>query len=204
MKAEELLSYVDARLKNGDYQVRFELGEPYENGTDERIKQVVSRAVTLFEETFLLGETIDILIKDWLDIDAGLGDTATEYIYDLLKNLNMSTIIYTNVTEDIDPQGKPFKCEQKLRATAVSAPLLQAAYTSILEGIANYEQGRSPAVRQDVFFISLKRGILFYMYDDRGCLVVSATNELPKHLYRKYNEWLDNFYRAGFDALYQN
>ena len=49
---EKVLKYIESDFPNlySDLHLRFELGAPYKNGTEERINQVITRVTTLFEE----------------------------------------------------------------------------------------------------------------------------------------------------------
>lgn len=45
--------------------------------------------------------------------------------------------------------------------------------------------------------------MVFYMYDDRGCLVNSNKNDQLVHLYHKYNQWLVDYWREDFDRMFK-
>jgi hypothetical protein len=40
------------------------------------------------------------------------------------------------------------------------------------------------------------------MYDDRGCLVFADHPSRIVHLYRKYNDWIVDYWRDTIDALF--
>ena len=85
---EKILKYIDSNFPNltSELHLRFELGEPYENGTEERINQVVTRVTTLFEEVFKPDDFIYLYIKDWeVTEDIMFGNNTPEYLYDLLQ-----------------------------------------------------------------------------------------------------------------------
>jgi hypothetical protein len=64
---EKILKYIESNFSNltSDLHLRFELGDPYKNGTEERINQVVTRVTTLFEDVFKPDDFIYLYIKDW-------------------------------------------------------------------------------------------------------------------------------------------
>lgn len=64
---EKILKYIDSNFPNltSELHLRFELGEKYENGTEDRINQVVTRVTALFEEVFKPDDSIYIYLKDW-------------------------------------------------------------------------------------------------------------------------------------------
>lgn len=89
---EKILKYIDSNFPNltGELRIRFELDEPHENGTKERINQVITRVTTLFEKVFKPDDFIYVHIKDWeVTEDIRFGNTTPEYLYDLLSKLNI-------------------------------------------------------------------------------------------------------------------
>src|SRR3954452_2893913 len=102
---ERIFKYIERNFPNltSDVHLRFELGEPFENGSDERINQVVTRVTTLFEEVFHPEDYIYVYIKDWeIKEDIMFGDTTPEYLYDLLKGQNIEVETLFNLDEDYD------------------------------------------------------------------------------------------------------
>ncbi|MCM3725086.1 DUF3885 domain-containing protein [Neobacillus cucumis] len=43
----------------------------------------------------------------------------------------------------------------------------------------------------DVFFVNIKKDIIFFVYDDRGCEVIAREAEQIRPLYEKYNDWVE-------------
>ncbi|WHY66826.1 DUF3885 domain-containing protein [Neobacillus sp. SuZ13] len=204
---EKILKYIDNNFPNltSDVHLRFELGEPYENGTNERINQVVTRVTTLFEEVFKPDDFIYVYIKDWeVTEDIMFGKTTPEYVYDLLSNLNIEEEILFDIDEDYDDiTGQTIEIKNEYKVKIVYSQLKSITYKEILEGIGNYEQGREPSIGQSVYFISTEKGIIFHMYDDRGCLIHSNEVEKLVHLYHKYNNWLVDYWRDYIDSIFK-
>ena len=104
MKAE-LLEYLKNKFPDLTHQihVRFELGEPFENGTDERLNQVYFRVNTIFKSLFKEEDSIYLLIKDWQEDDSMYGNTTPNYLYELLDNTTIESEFATELMEDEDP-----------------------------------------------------------------------------------------------------
>ncbi|MCW8799616.1 MAG: hypothetical protein OQK71_01695, partial [Desulfobacter sp.] len=68
-----------------DIHIRFELGEPFENGSKKRLDQVNHRINKIFNATFNKEDDIYILIKDWEDDDVMFGNTTPNYLYEILR-----------------------------------------------------------------------------------------------------------------------
>ena len=205
---EKIMKYIDNNFPNlsGEVHLRFELGEPYENGTDERINQVVTRVTTLFDEVFKPDDFINIYIKDWdTTDDIMFGNTTPEYLYDLLNKQDMKEEILFELDEDEDElTGETIEIKNEYKVKFVYAQLKSIPYKEILRGIGNYEQGREPSIGQAVYFISTEKNIVFNMYDDRGCIIHANEVEKLIPLYQTYNDWLVDYWRDYFDSIFKN
>lgn len=187
-----------------DINIRFELGEPFSNGSDERINQVNLRVTTLFEEIFEKDDLIYLYIKDLEeDIDVMFGNTTPNYLYELINYHKLYETIMYEHDEDEDDKGNAIQVERQYKVKILSSPLSSIPYKEILYGIANYEQGREPSIGQKVYFINTNKNIIFNMYDDRGCIIFSKNKESLKYLYDNYNEWLVDYWREFFDNLFK-
>ena len=205
---EKIMRYIDNNFPNlsGEVHLRFELGEPHENGTDARINQVVTRVITLFDEVFKPDDFINIYIKDWdTTDDIMFGNSTPEYLYDLLSKQDMEEDILFDLDEDEDElTGETIEIRNEYKVKFVSAQLKSIPYKEILKGIGNYEQGREPSIGQAVYFISTEKNIVFNMYDDRGCIIHSNEVEKLIPLYHTYNDWLVDYWRDYFDSIFKN
>ncbi|MEB2299957.1 DUF3885 domain-containing protein [Lysinibacillus xylanilyticus] len=201
------MKYIDSNFPNltSELHLRFELGKPYENGTEDRFNQVVTRVTTLFEEVFKPDDSIYIYIKDWeITEDIMFGNTTPEYLYDLLCDQNIEEETLYDIDEDYDEvTGQTIEVKNEYKVKFVYSQLKSVPYQKILEGIGNYEQGRKPSIGQSVYFISIDKGLLFHMYDDRGCLIHSKGIEKLLPLYHTYNNWLVDYWREDFDSIFK-
>ncbi|MDQ0060011.1 DUF3885 domain-containing protein [Paenibacillus harenae] len=184
--------------------IRFELGEPYRNGSKRRINQVNKRVKTLFEELFKPTDTIYVLIKDWGSYeDPMFGNTTPEYLYELFKGITMEETTLYDIDEDEDEDGNNIEVKIEYKFKVLSGVVSSIPYKEIFEGISHYEQGREPSIGQRVFFLSQEKDILFHMYDDRGCIAHAVSKEHLSALYVKYNDWIVNYWREYFDGIFK-
>ncbi|WP_025028529.1 DUF3885 domain-containing protein [Caldalkalibacillus mannanilyticus] len=202
---EKLFTYIVAKCPNLslDAHLRFELGEPYENGTEERIQQVVKRVCRLFEEVFNPNDYVYIYIKDWETEDIMFGNTTPDYIYELLREHILEEETLYELDEDYDESGEVVEIKKEYKVKISYAMVNSIPYKEILEGIGNYEQGREPSISQSVFFICPSKDIIFHMYDDRGCTIDSDHSDKLDFLYHKYNDWLVDYWREYFDSIFK-
>lgn len=205
---QEIFEYIDNNFPNfeSDIHIRFELGEPFRNGSKRRIKQVNKRVVKIFEETFNQNDFIYVLIKDWGDQnDPMFGNTTSKYIYKLMNGqiIEERTLFEVDEDEDEDDEGKRLEIKHEYQVKVSAGLVSTFPYIEILEGISHYEQGREPSIGQSVYFISKDKDIIFYMYDDRGCIIHASSKDQLRPLYFKYNDWIVNYHREYFDNLFK-
>ncbi|MGF7050640.1 hypothetical protein J2T13_005190 [Paenibacillus sp. DS2015] len=203
---QELLKYTDTNFPNfgSDIHLRFELGEPFRNGSNRRLKYVNQRVVTIFEEIFHQNDLIYVCIKDWGNReDPMFGNTTPDYIYELLNGIKMEEDTLFDLDEDEDDDGNTIEIKNEYQIKVLTGISSSIPYREILKGISYYEQGREPSIGQRIYFVSIDKGMVFNMYDDRGCIVHANSKEKLRHLYTRYNDWLVNYWREYFDSLFK-
>ncbi len=189
---------------DGDIHVRYELGEPFDNGTDERLAQVNYRATSILEACFRPQDQLLILINDFQGEaeDPMFGNTTPHYLYELIGGSVLGRADERMVGR-LDTDLTKWEPEYNFRQLLIPTCLEEIRYKQILAGIANYEQGREPSIGQQVWFISTERDIAYYMYDDRGCIVFSDSTGEIRHLYEQFNEWLVDDWRDSIDKMFR-
>jgi hypothetical protein len=169
------------------YHLRFELGDPYENGTKKRVNQSTKRATELFENHIGENSEIYLIIYDFGD---DMFARTPSQIYDLLKSENIKTeqfvenlaIRYFDHEDNIERErGKLTICKAKRN---------EIKYSEIFNGIANTEMGFTPTIHQLVYFFQPTTKKWFWMYDDRGCLMFSDKTSDLKHNLIKFDNWI--------------
>jgi len=202
-----IFEYIEENFPSffSDTYLRFELGEPYENGTDLRINQVINRVTTLFEEVFKKDDIIYVYIKDWEESeDIMFGNTTPNYLYELINHLESQDIKLYDYDEDINAEGKSTDIKIPYKLKILKSKVSSIPFNEILTGIANYEQGREPSIGQRVYFINTEANVIFNMYDDRGCIILSKEKKNLSHLYLKYYNWLVDYGRTDMDNIFMN
>ncbi|HEO8421979.1 DUF3885 domain-containing protein [Niallia sp. FSL W8-0635] len=56
----------------------------------------------------------------------------------------------------------------------------------------------------DIFLINVTKNIIFFIYDDRGCEVIAENIETLHPLYRKYRDWVDEYYLEKIEGLFSS
>ncbi|WP_442955953.1 DUF3885 domain-containing protein [Paenibacillus sp. MMO-58] len=204
---QDIYSYLKYKFPEyrSDINVRFELGEPYRNGSKRRIAQVNKRVNTIFEELFKPTDFIYVLIKDWGPYeDIMFGNPTPDYLYELLQERTMEEDTLFEIDEDEDEDGNTTEVKNQYQFKVISGLVSSIPYKKILEGISHYEQGRKPSIGQRVYFLSQDKDILFHMYDDRGCIAHAISIGSLKTLYLKYNDWIVDYWREYIDGIFKD
>ncbi|MFD2786797.1 DUF3885 domain-containing protein [Hymenobacter rubripertinctus] len=61
-----------------------------------------------------------------------------------------------------------------------------------------------PTIRGPLYFFNQTRGLIFYMYDDRGLVISSTSPETVWPFYQNYNDWILDYDRRKIDELFIN
>jgi hypothetical protein len=72
----------------------------------------------------------------------------------------------------------------------------------VLESIENADFMRKPSSNGRIYLYNKTKGILFHMYDDRGCDVFSSDKSTLLPLYHQHRKWILDFNRYEIDSLF--
>ena len=75
-------------------------------------------------------------------------------------------------------------------------------YGVILQGIANADRARYPAIRGRVYFINRRTNVIMHMYDDRGLDIIAQSKDALDGLYGNFNDWILDHDRARVDLTF--
>jgi len=151
---KEIQDYLNDKFPDywNDINIRFELGEPYRNGSKRRIIQVNKRVNTIFEELFKPTDLIYLIIKDWGAYeDPMFGNTTPEYLDELLQGKILEEEVLFDIDEDKDEEGNSIEIKNEYRFRVFEGLVSSIPYKKIFEGISHYEQGREPSIGQRVY-----------------------------------------------------
>ncbi|MTI41967.1 DUF3885 domain-containing protein [Fulvivirga lutimaris] len=171
--------------RNLKFHLRFELGDPFDNETPERVEQATNRATELFENHIEDSE-LYILTYDFGD---DMFARTPAYIYELLNKSELKKEEFQEslatryfVGEEVERENGQLNIYHGSRSSF--------DYKSIFNGIANTEMGFVPTIHQLVYFFQPNTNRWFWMYDDRGCLMFSNEPTDLLNNYRKFDGWI--------------
>lgn len=178
--------------------IRFDLGGEDNNEKKERVVQAATRASTLWEEIFPDKEAqITVLAYDYL-----YADEYTKPQGILRKFLpkesfeELYNAVETRIVSDEDEDDRVRVIIGNIHVKDIDAPAL-------FRSIANTEMDFSPALFARMFFIDQSRNILFYMYDDRGCVVEAQSATQLQPLYEARKSWILEDYEEKMERYFQ-
>jgi len=177
----------------GKIGLRFELGDDFKNGTEERIENSVSKAKVLFNNAFDKSDKIWFLCYNYLGPD--LFGEPTDYFYQLFPNNIFLSFYHSKETVttsffETNEHGESIPEQTEALITIGLLQINQIKIDPIFRGIANREMGFKPDISQSVFFFDFQSDKGFHMYDDRGCFVWSNTPKEIKTLFEERKDWL--------------
>ncbi|MDX6748185.1 DUF3885 domain-containing protein [Polaribacter sp. PL03] len=206
---EQELNYLGSNIEITDFNtiergliffLRFELGDPFENGTKERVNQATKRASELFESHFEKDTELYTIIYDFGD---DMFAETPNHIYELLKSENIQTQQFEEnlATRYFDDEDNIERIKGKLTICKVEKNGIN--YQEIFNGIANTEMGFSPTIHQLVYFFQPKTKKWFWMYDDRGCLMFSNETDDLKSNILKFDKWIVESQREVMEKQFE-
>ncbi len=182
------------------YHLRFELGDPFKNGTKKRVNRATKRATELFENYIDRNSNVYLIIYDFID---DLFARTPNHIYSLLESKdiisskfeeNLALRYFSNADEIERTKGK---------LSIYFANRDKVQYSAIFNGIANTEMGFSPTIHQLVYFFQPESKKWFWMYDDRGCLMFSEESSDLKPKLERYSTWVVESQRTEMENQFE-
>ncbi|MEK7432769.1 MAG: DUF3885 domain-containing protein [Cyanobacteriota bacterium] len=165
-------------IQKGGLYLRFDLGDKYENKGVERVNKATIKALEIFNSIFNNKEQEIWLLVNQFE-ENNILKNSNKYLHKQIKNYFFK-------------EFREFEFEDIIiNQIFIKIKLNNLNYENILNGIANREMGFMPIIGQIVYFIEPQKDIIFYMYDDRGCLVISNKVENISYLKDKYYNYIN-------------
>jgi hypothetical protein len=181
---------------NGKFNLKFELGQGFENGTKDRVNQATERAFEIFKFIFKEDELCIIEIDEYDNCFFDKQNLFKNYLHEIIQvikfkryNGPFDLIIYEkNENGKLNVKVDDDKLDFELILGQIIIDY--SSIKKVINGIVNLEMGFEPIICQDVYFYSIKNQIGFRVYDDRGCDVWSNDKENLKPIMLKFKNWL--------------
>ncbi|MBP3951745.1 DUF3885 domain-containing protein [Bacillus suaedae] len=198
-----------------DTGIHFELGEGiYQIKDDDtlnldRFERVYKQSLSIFN--FLFSEQDDIfLVTNVYHHKSNKKRMRQTKVYDrFLKNKKLKF----NVRQETLPFI--FADEEEADGCYTSRFFLKCKkrdldYLLLIKAICNEDfplkpklGGENGSYYPDVFFINASKNIIFFIYDDRGCEVISDQIEALRPLYNEYKNWIAEYNREEVEQTFK-
>ncbi|WP_224723728.1 DUF3885 domain-containing protein [Paenibacillus vietnamensis] len=191
---------------NWDIGIRFELGDPrfYDLDTNHYMERVYFRAIELFKALHDNNDEI-VIVTNGHFADKQRNQVKKLYLYKryikskrLLRNLRLDVIPYVFADEDENPDELT-----KTYRYMITCKVYELDYRNLLKAICNQDVGIKPKTHHDVFFLNINNGTIYHVHDDRGCDIISHSNQAIKEIYLKYKDWILDYDRETIDKTFE-
>lgn len=171
-------------------------------GTDEYFREVIRRAVTIFQAVFSPTDNVLVVLTDsgYRRKKIRFSNYAFRQVIGLQRK-DVSYSRFSNLYEAGDSRNVALFKTYAHRINCVN----------ILSAIGNTDlPPRNPRLdkkyafsSKEIYFINLSKNIIFNMYDDRGLDVIAVDRELLKPIYIAYNDWLLDYDRQKMNEQFE-
>lgn len=191
-----------------DVGIHFSLGEgiyPFEENSKlnfKHFKKVYEQTLAIFNELFDQDDDLILVTNIYLQKKQ---QTKRMKVYQPnvrnkknLKKLNVKTYPYPfEIDETGEYEMQQFSLQCKVDDIHING-LLKAAINEDFPSLKP-RFGADSVHYPDIFFLNVTKDIIFFVYDDRGCEVISRTTDRLRPLYEKYSDWVDEFDRERIE-----
>lgn len=192
---------------NNPFGLRFEIG-PADIGiwanqeerqlNEEYFNIALERARGIFNAAFTPSDNISIAYQIFSD-----GRRKIKKNCYLLRQIRKPKEILFSKHREIYSENFNYKCEYWHRATIHGLTTEDININKILLALINIDfKSRKPSMLGECYFINHTKGLVLYLYDDRGMDVVALKRETLLSLYKSHNEWILNYDREKINQMF--
>lgn len=192
----------------GNVYIRFELGDDLKNGTKKRVKQVVDRTTTIFNQEFK-SETdkLWVVFYDYKDYQYESYNENRNHLFTLVKkpsinDFEIQEVLIQNGFFETNQEGESIPETESVKIGIGLFNKNEFDFVGLIEGIANLEMGFDPKITQTVMVFDTNSSKGFYMYDDRGCYVWSDNAASVQSIYEEFKDWIVDFDKETIDNFF--
>ncbi|MFO1443929.1 DUF3885 domain-containing protein [Bacillus sp. Bva_UNVM-123] len=184
-------------IKGSTNWIRFELGLVELDGSDYN-KEMHYRAKSILKFLFKDNDTIWLIASVSNHIDYKGID-----LPNIKRFLRNKKLIY-----DVKCKTVPFEYDEEdteMRTIQYSLKVnkedIRLDY--LIRAIGNKDFLRKPRINGNLYIVNETKGVLFHMYDDRGCDVFSLDEDTLLPLYHKFRKWILDYDRVEIDRAFK-
>lgn len=180
--------------------IRFEIanpGIPY--GHPDDLKQAFYRSIVLFDEVF--GTKDELLVVTDVTTSSNNRYLQQKPLNVYRKYMKQKRPLYTlrhemfsgafDDEEDMSIHRFSLLCQKRdFRYQALLRAICHEDYIHPSRILKNDQQSG-----YEIYFLNLTKGLIYHLYDDRGCDILVSNKESIRFLYEVYSEWILDYDR---------
>ncbi len=190
---------------NWDYGLRFEIGLPTipifkdkEVFNREYFEKALLRAKKLFEATFEPNDRVYAVFQRYSDGRQKI--KRNNYVFKSITQFDKIEVFkIKNLYKDFDEREDNRR--EHYHRIAVHTKLNNIDYSNIINRAIHKDFGGGFI---QSFFINIDKGIIYYLYDDRGLDIIAKDKNTLKKLYLEFNDWILDYNRKKIDSVFKN
>ena len=185
--------------------IRFELGDSnaYDLDPNLYMERVYKRAIELFKAINEINDEIIIVTNAFFAYKLKNKVKRVNLYRKYIKSKHLLRNLKLNVIPDVfaDEDEIPDELNNTYRYM-INCNVNELDYSNLIKAICNQDVGIKPSIYHDVFFLNIRRGTIYHIYDDRGCDVISNSISGIKDIFLKYNDWILNNDRESINKTF--
>lgn len=191
--------------KNG---IRFEISNPaLPLGDPDELKQAFHRSIALFDEVFCAED--EIIMVTYVTSPPNSVFLQQKPLNVYRKYIKQKRLLYA-LKHEMIPEGVD-EDPMSIHRFSLSCQKKDIYYQALLRAIC-YEDYAHPSTilksepqsGYEIYFLNVTKGLIYHLYDDRGCDILAVNKEGIQYLYEGYNGWILEDNRKEIDALFAN
>ena len=176
--------------------IRFDLQNDSPTNDDAYFREVVRRAIVLFEAASQADDPVLVVHQQWRGKRIRIKRSSF-----LLRQLNLPKAQLSFQQID-NPYPQAFQAGRWNRVYAATTAS-RIPLAAIFEAISHQDfPALRPVLYNDTFFLIQRTGIIFHMYDDRGIDIIAPTASALQHLYDLHKELIIDHDREKIAAVF--
>lgn len=194
------------------YGIRFEISMPWVDLEDKKnCKQIEERMIGIFNNMFNDGDKIFLITDIHCERnDNFLQKRPTKVYQKYVKDKELRRKLQHQVLPSVFLEDGKDDEDMVTHRFILPCDKSDIRYKPLLAAIS-YEDFPHPCQilkgfprnGMDIYFVNIKRKMIYHLYDDRGCDVIASNKENLRPLYENRNSWILDYDREKIDQLFK-
>lgn len=180
--------------------IRFEIANPViPYGHPDDLKQAFHRSIVLFDEVFDAEDEILLVTEVTTPSNNRYLQQKPLNVY--RKYMKQKRLLYT-LRHGMIPDAFDEEEHMSIHRFSLHCQKRDIRYQALLRAICHEDYIHPSRILKndqqsgyEIYFLNLTKGLIYHLYDDRGCDILASHKESIRFLYEVYNEWILDYDR---------